>query len=104
MPTNRECQTILFNLGLKLGVSPRLISTRLLRLDDKKSLVNGSLSIVELEANTVAWMASGMPDYAKGLTETFESEKNRAKMAEIYKENETGKVYNKPFVEYRESK
>lgn len=104
MPTARECQTILFNLGLKLGVSPRLISARLLNPTDKKSLMDGSLSIALLEANIEAWMQCGMPNYANGLHESYESEKNRLKRAEIYKENNTGKVYNKPFVEYRESK
>lgn len=104
MPTARECQTILFNLGLKLGVSPKLISSRLLSLKDKRALMDGSLSIASLEANIVAWIESGMPNHANGLTETYESEKNRLKRAEFYNENQSGKVYNKPFVEYRESK
>ena len=103
MPTAKECQTILFNLGIKLGVSPKLISERLLSLNDKRDMMGGSFQIVELEANIVAWKESGMPDYSHGLTDTLDCEKNRLKLAEIYKESESGRVYNKPFVEYRES-
>ncbi len=68
MRTTDECKKIIFNLGIKFGVSPRLISERMLDAQDKCDMLNGDVSIVELEAATGAWKDAGQPDYANGLT------------------------------------
>lgn len=66
MPTREECKRILFKIGLNLGVSPALISTKLLSEDDKDDMVNGYLSINILEEYVKIWMQNGMRDYAHG--------------------------------------
>jgi hypothetical protein len=71
MPTEQECKRILSKLGFKLGVSPKLIATRLLDDNDKQDMLEGVLTIVELEACIAVWQANGMPDYAHGLTEPY---------------------------------
>lgn len=65
MPTKDECKKILSKIGFKLGVSPGLISTKLLSYDDKQDMMSGDLSIETLEANIVAWLEGGMPDCNK---------------------------------------
>lgn len=64
----RECQTAIFNLAIKHGVSPKLITTRLLNDIDKVDMLDGRLTIDDLEANLEVWVESGMPDYASGRT------------------------------------
>lgn len=65
--TDLDCKKILSKLGLKLGVSPKLIATRLLSEDDKQDMRNGDLPIDSLETHIRVWMDAGMPDYAHGL-------------------------------------
>lgn len=48
MRTIHECKKILFNLGIELGVSPRLISERLLSVHDKNDMLSGVLTIEAL--------------------------------------------------------
>ena len=69
--TAEQCKKILFNIGIKLGVSPRLISTRLLSREDKDDMLNGLLPIEALETHVKVWMDNGMPDYANGKTEPY---------------------------------
>ena len=71
MPTREECKRILFKIGIKLGCSPNLMATRLLSEDDKQDMVDGLLSIEELECHVKAWMDVQMPDYAHGKTEPY---------------------------------
>lgn len=71
MPTKEECQRMLFKIGIKLGVSPKLISTRLLSKEDKDDMVNGFISQDDLEVAILAWKDSGMPDYANGKFEPY---------------------------------
>ena len=66
MPTRDECKRILSRIGFKLGVSPALISTRLLSEDDKKDMLEGNLPIDSLELHVKLWIEAGMPDYAHG--------------------------------------
>jgi hypothetical protein len=54
---------MIFNAGIKLGVSPRLIATRLLSPEDKEDMTKGLISIVELEAAIAVWRDNGMLDY-----------------------------------------
>jgi hypothetical protein len=71
MPTQQECKKILFNLGLKLGVSPRLIATRLLSDEDKEDMVNGLIPLDALETHVKVWMDNKMPDYVNGLSDAY---------------------------------
>lgn len=96
--TVRECKKMIFNVGIKLGVSPRLISERLLSDLDKIDMREGLITIEALEANTVAWMENGMPDYAHGKLETYEEEKRRISVDKNLEEKKF--IYRKPFVEY----
>ena len=64
--TKEECQKKLFHLGIKLGVSPKLISTRLLSKEDKQDMLNGLLPDEALECHVKCWMDAGMPNYAEG--------------------------------------
>ena len=63
MPTRDECKRILFKLGIKHGISPRLISERLLSDLDKRDMMAGELDIASLEANLELWKAYGIPDF-----------------------------------------
>jgi hypothetical protein len=69
--TTDQCKKKLFNLGIKFGVSPRLISTRLLSKEDKDDMLNGLVSDETLETAVQAWMSAGMPDYANGHTDPY---------------------------------
>lgn len=73
MPAREECKRILSKLGFKLGVSPALISTRLLSIDNKTDMLNGDLTTDVLECHVDVWMANGMPDYANGNVEPMNS-------------------------------
>jgi hypothetical protein len=66
--TTDDCKKILFKVGIKFGVSPKLISERLLDAQDKCDMLNGEIPIEYLEVAVKAWQDAGMPDYASGLT------------------------------------
>ena len=63
MPTRDECKRILSKLGFKHGVSPNIISTHLLSKDDKNDMLNGQISIDELDCHIKIWVKNGCPDY-----------------------------------------
>lgn len=69
--TPEQCKSKLFKLGIKLGVSPKLIATRLLSVDDKNDMLNGLVPDDALECHVIAWMDAGMPDYANGKFEPY---------------------------------
>ena len=71
MLTKEQCQRKLFNLGIKLGCSPNLISNRLLSKDDKQDMLNGLITDDELECHVKAWLSNRMPDYANGKTSPY---------------------------------
>lgn len=96
--TMEECKKILFRLGIKFGVSPKLISERLLSDRDKNDMMEGSITIDSLEHHVEAWMASGMPDIAHGKTEPYQEEKNRLSAKESNTESVTS--LRKPFIEH----
>ena len=66
--TTSECKSILFKVGLRFGVSPKLISERLIDAQDKCDMLNGEMPIEYLEVAVKAWMDAGQPDYANGDT------------------------------------
>ena len=68
-----KCRKQLFNIGIKLGVSPRLISTRLLSTNDKEDMLSGLISDHELELHVKVWMEHQMPDYANGSNSRYKT-------------------------------
>lgn len=99
--TTKECQKIIFNLGIKFGVSPKLISERLLNDLDKDDMRLGSMGISSLEAFTEVWIDNGMPDYAHGKFETYEEEKRSlSRQRSTYHIYDKKSISDKPFVEY----
>ena len=74
--TVEECKRMLFKLGLKYGVSPKLISERLLSKDDKEDMLQGLVSFETLDCFVKAWKEYGMCNYADG-TGTWYSEFKR---------------------------
>jgi hypothetical protein len=71
MLTREQCQKKIFQAGVKLGVSPKLISVRLLSKEDKADMLCGLITDEVLETAVRSWMAAGMPDYAQGKTEPY---------------------------------
>jgi|FreactTroBogLake_1042271.scaffolds.fasta_scaffold07702_2 hypothetical protein len=63
MPTKDECKRILSKLGFKLGVSPTLISTRLLSEEDKQDMMDGKLPLDALELHIRVWISNKTPNY-----------------------------------------
>ena len=70
-----ECKRKLFNLGIKYGIAPRLISERLLSKEDKQDMLNGLVPADALETAVRCWMAAGMPDNANGLDDPYKTSK-----------------------------
>lgn len=66
MPTPEQCKRILFNLGIKFGVSPKLISLRLLSQEDKDDMLNGLIPQDSLEVAVQVWRDTGMRNYSDG--------------------------------------
>lgn len=90
--TKKICQTILFNLGIELGVSPRIILSNLMSDNDKDDLMEEKLSIVELRCHVGAWKASCMRDLV-----------GRPKPKELEIPLPDNKVLRKPFITYAEA-
>lgn len=74
MPTKEECQRQLFQIGIKIGVSPKLISTRLLSKEDKEDMLAGLIPPESLMAAVKIWVHNKMPDYANGNTEPYKQQ------------------------------
>lgn len=64
--TVKDCKTTLFNIGIKLGVSPALISNRLLSKEDKQDMLDGNLPVDAILVAVTLWKQQGFPDYANG--------------------------------------
>jgi len=56
MRTREECKQLLKEVAVKYGVSPALISTRLLSTEDKEDMLNGDLSRETLECYVKDWI------------------------------------------------
>ena len=65
MLSKEQCKRVLFKVGIKLGVSPKRISERLLSDVDKNDMMSGLLNIEALEAHTEVWRDNGMQDLNK---------------------------------------
>lgn len=75
MLTEQECKKKLFQLGIKLGVSPNLISTRLLSTEDKEDMLAGLIDDDMLECHVKVWIEHGMPDFANGSSKRYDERK-----------------------------
>lgn len=62
MPTERECKSIILKLAVKHGVSPKLISERLLSTHDKNDMIKGDLTYEILDISVYLWKDSGCCD------------------------------------------
>lgn len=71
MPTKDDCQRKLFRIGIELGVSPKLISTRLLSKEDKQDMLDGLIPDEALFVHVKCWIEAGMPNYSEGQTEPY---------------------------------
>ena len=60
--TDKQCKSILFNLGIKHGVSPRMISERLLSPEDKVDMLNGDVPLESLDLHVKLWKEGGCED------------------------------------------
>lgn len=69
--TKEKCKRILFNLGIKHGISPALISQRLLDESDKEDMMNGLVPVDVLDLAVKVWKEYGMCDWAEGSGETY---------------------------------
>jgi hypothetical protein len=71
--TEMQCKRKLFNLGIKLGVSPKLIATRLLSNKDKQDMLDGLISDESLVTGVKVWMEGGMCDLAGAKFEPYKA-------------------------------
>ena len=67
MRTDSECKKIISQIAWEVGVSPALISTRLLSDDDKNDIRAGLIDRGSLRVAVEVWIKNGMPNYSKGL-------------------------------------
>lgn len=102
MPTKEECKKMIFKCGIELGVSPKLISERLLSDLDKIDMMEGVMEIDALNAAVEVWSGNGMPDYAHGKTLSYEDEKRMQHKQKMLREDPKPK-YRRPFADYRVS-
>lgn len=105
MLTKEDCKRILFKVGIKFGVSPRLISERLLDAQDKCDMLNGEVPIEYLEVAVKAWMDAGQPDYAHGLTARMDGIKKGSQSPQTLPEpvrHWQDEPLNAPFVRHSE--
>lgn len=102
--TAEDCKKILFKVGIKFGVSPKLISERLLDAQDKCDMLNGEVPIDYLEVAVQAWKDAGMPDYANGRTIPHSEDVKKGLNRPLARQPEQkhGKLLRKPFVDFSE--
>jgi len=60
-------------LGFKYGVSPRLISERLLSREDKNDMLNGLVPLEALELAVDVWKHYGMCNYSDGSGKPYKA-------------------------------
>jgi hypothetical protein len=71
--TIEECKTMLFKLAVKHGVSPKLISERLLSKEDKDDMLAGLITFDTLDCYVGVWKEQGMCNYANGSRQLYEN-------------------------------
>lgn len=58
-----ECKRMLFKLAISYGVSPKLISERLLSKEDKQDMLDGFISFETLDCFVRVWIEHGKFDH-----------------------------------------
>lgn len=61
-----QCKRMLFKAAVKHGISPRLISERLLSKEDKDDMLQGLVSFEMLDCFITMWKANGMYNCSDG--------------------------------------
>lgn len=70
--TAEDCKKALCRLAIKHGVPPKLISERLLSVEDKEDMLQGLITFETLDCAVMLWKRYGMCDYANGNTAYYE--------------------------------
>lgn len=96
--TKQDCQKMIFNLGIKFGVSPKLIGTRMLDDQDKRDMLSRGLTIEALESAVGAGKANGMfitePPLKKGIRTGYRHEETLQELEPLREKCH----YRKPFL------
>lgn len=71
MLTIDECRKMISKVAWEIGVSPKLISTRLLSNEDKKDMINGDLPYDSLLCHAKVWKEQGLRDCASGKFDRY---------------------------------
>lgn len=79
MPTEEQCKKILSKIGFEIGISPKLISTRLLSKEDKDDMLSGELTKEIIIVHVRVWITNKMPDYTNGKFAPYKSIDGRKK-------------------------
>lgn len=66
--TDAACKNIIISLARKLGINPRLVTTRLMSDEDKNDMRNGDVPIKMLELYLKLWIEEGLPNHREGKT------------------------------------
>lgn len=96
--SREKCKSDLFKIGIKLGVSPKLISTLLLSDLDKIDMLDGLIEMSALETHVRVWMDNGMPDYVVTSKKEFPSP--QIPLESIEKSQSLNWNYRKPFASH----
>lgn len=98
MLTVEECKRILFKLGIEFGVSPSLISTRLLSVQDKKDMREGVLTIDALRASMEVSKESGVFMIYTPMKEGIKTECRNRQIPQQPEPEHEKCFYRRPFV------
>jgi hypothetical protein len=77
--TVEDCKKMLFKLAIKHGVSPTLISERLLSKEDKEDMLQDLITIDTLDLFVKVWKEYGMCNHVDGSMKPYESFRAYAK-------------------------
>lgn len=97
MKTKDECRKMIFKAGIKLGVSPKLISLGLLNELDKSDLMQGLVSQDALESYAEVWRDSGMLGALKEVSIPLESKKGCLSRQSHFEKMRDACRYRTPF-------
>lgn len=63
---DEQCKKLIFRVAMRCGVSPRLITTKLLSEQDKQDMRNGELPQEALTNHVEAFRDAGLPNRRAG--------------------------------------
>lgn len=64
--TDQECKKLIFRVAIQCGVSPNLITTKLLSDDDKQDMRNGELSEIAPLCHVTTFREAEFPSRKTG--------------------------------------